>query len=223
MNQQLTLGIHLRDDATFQNYYSGQNEQVIHNLAIQNEPYVFLYGINGTGKSHLLQAACHHAGKEGLPVAYLPLAEEGLMPAMLDGLENMSLIALDDIQKVIGDESWELALFNLYNRVRETGVNMIVSSIEPLASLDIKLADLKSRLSWGPTYKLVSLNDEEKLHALQQRAKNRGLDLADDVVLYLLKRSPRDMTSLFALFEKLDNASMVEKRKLTIPFIKDYI
>jgi len=145
------------------------------------------------------------------------------MPAMLDGLENMSLIALDDIQKVIGDESWELALFNLYNRVRETCVNMIVSSIEPLASLDIKLADLKSRLSWGPTYKLVSLNDEEKLHALQQRAKNRGLDLADDVVLYLLKRSPRDMTSLFALFEKLDNASMVEKRKLTIPFIKDYI
>lgn len=223
MNQQLTLAIHLRDDATFQNYYSGQNEQVIHNLEMQNEPYVFLYGVNGTGKSHLLQAACHYAGKEGLPVAYLPLAEEGLMPAMLDGLENMSLIALDDIQEVIGDEAWELALFNLYNGVRETGSNMIVSSTEPLTSLNVKLADLKSRLSWGPIYKLMALSDNEKQHALQQRAKNRGLVLADDVVLYLLKRSPRDMGSLFALFEKLDNASMVEKRKLTIPFIKDYI
>lgn len=223
MSQQLTLGIHLRDDATFDNYFSAQNEQVIHNLKMQNEPYVFLFGENGTGKSHLLQAACHQVGKEGLPVVYLPLAEEGLMPAMLDGLENMSLIALDDIQEVMSDEVWELALFNLYNRVREKGVNMIVSSSEPLASLNIKLADLKSRLSWGPTFKLIGLSDKEKQLALQQRAKNRGLDLTDDVVAYLLKRSPRDMNSLFVLFEKLDKASMVEKRKLTIPFIKDYI
>ena len=223
MNQQLTLGISLRDDATFDNYFAGQNEQVIHNLLQQEEPYVFLFGDSGTGKSHLLQAACHQIGKKGLPVVYLPLAEEGLMPAMLDGLETVSLIALDDIQEVIGDESWERALFNLYNRVREKGVSMLVSSSEPLASLNIKLADLKSRLSWGPIFQLTSLSDTEKQRALQQRAKNRGLDLSDDVVAYLLKHSTRDMNSLFVLFEKLDKASMVEKRKLTIPFIKDYI
>jgi DnaA family protein len=223
MSQQLTLSIRLRDDATFDNYFSGQNEQVVHNLQKQEEPYVFLFGEPGTGKSHLLQAACHETGKKGLPVVYLPLAEEGLMPAMLEGLENMSLIALDDVQKVIGDEGWELALFNLYNRVREKGVNLLVSSVDPLASLNIKLADLKSRLSWGPIFQLSGLSDNEKQLALQQRAKNRGLDLADDVVTYLLKHSPRDMNSLFVLFEKLDKASMVEKRKLTIPFIKDYL
>ena len=223
MSEQLTLGINLRDDATFDNYFSAENEAVIYNLKIQNEPYVFLFGDNGTGKSHLLQAACHEVGKKGLPVVYLPLTEEGLMPAMLEGLENMSLIALDDIQEVIGNEEWEYALFNLYNRVREKNVNMIVSSSLPLASLKIKLADLKSRLSWGPAFKLTALSDKDKQKALQQRAKNRGLELADDVVAYLLKRSPRDMNSLFALFEKLDKASMVEKRKLTIPFIKDYL
>lgn len=223
MSQQLTLGIHLRDDATFDNYFVSQNEQVVYNLKQQNEPYVFLFGENGSGKSHLLQAACHEIGQKGLPVVYLPLSEDGLMPAMLDGLENMSLIALDDIQEVIGDDKWEYALFNLYNRVREKGASMLVSSSQPLASLNIKLADLRSRLSWGPTFKLSSLSDSEKTHALQQRAKNRGLELADEVVTYLLKRSPRDMSSLFSLFEKLDKASMVEKRKLTIPFIKDYL
>ncbi len=223
MSRQLTLAINLHDDATFDNYFSGENEQVVYNLQRQEEPYVFLFGTNGAGKSHLLQAACHQSSNKGLPVVYLPLAEESLMPAMLDGLEGMSLIALDDIQKVIGDEDWEHALFNLYNRVREKGVNMLVSSTEPLSSLNIKLADLKSRLSWGPTFKLTALTDKEKQYALQQRAKNRGLDLTDDVVAYLLKRSPRDMNSLFALFEKLDKASMVEKRKLTIPFIKGYL
>ena len=223
MSEQLTLGINLRDDATFDNYFSGQNDAVIHNLQMHNEPYVFLFGESGAGKSHLLQAACHEVGQKGLPVVYLPLTEEGLMPAMLDGLENMSLIALDDIQVVIGDKNWEYALFNLYNRVREKDVNMIISSSQSLAALNIKLADLKSRLSWGPAFKLKALSDKEKQKALQQRAKNRGLELADDVVTYLLKHSPRDMNSLFALFEKLDKASMVEKRKLTIPFIKSYI
>jgi len=223
MNQQLTLGISLRDDATFNNYFSGQNEQVVQHLQRQQEPYTFIFGESGTGKSHLLQAACHEAGKDGLPVVYLPLAEKGLMPAMLDGLENMSLIALDDVQSVIGDEAWEHALFNLYNRAREKGVNVLVSSSIPITSLLIKLADLKSRLSWGPTFKLLPLSDKEKQVALQQRAKNRGLELSDEVVNYLLKRSARDMGSLFALFEKLDKASMVEKRKLTIPFIKNYL
>mgnify|MGYP001031639469 CR=1 FL=1 len=223
MSQQLTLGIRLRDDATFDNYYADDNTQVVFNLQSQQEPYIFLFGEAGTGKTHLLQAACHASGKKGLPVVYLPLAEKDLVPAMLDGLENMSLIALDDIHHVVGDDVWELALFNLYNRVRERGGFMLVSSSVPLASLNIKLADLRSRFSWGPVFQLTALSDKGKQYALQQRAKNRGLELSDDAVKYLLKRSSRDMNSLFLLFEKLDKASMIEKRKLTIPFIKNYL
>lgn len=223
MSQQLTLGIRLRDDATFDNYYADDNEQVVYNLQNQQDPYIFLFGEAGTGKTHLLQAACHAGGKKGLPVVYLPLAEQDLVPAMLDGLENMALIALDDIHQVVGDDVWELALFNLYNRVRERGGFMLVSSSVPLASLNIKLADLRSRFSWGPVFQLTALSDKGKQYALQQRAKNRGLELSDDAVKYLLKRSSRDMNSLFLLFEKLDKASMIEKRKLTIPFIKNYL
>lgn len=223
MSQQLTLGIRLRDDATFDNYYADDNEQVVYNLQNQQDPYIFLFGEAGTGKTHLLQAACHAGGKKGLPVVYLPLAEQDLVPAMLDGLENMALIALDDIHQVVGDDVWELALFNLYNRVRERGGFMLVSSSIPLASLNIKLADLRSRFSWGPVFQLTALSDKGKQYALQQRAKNRGLELSDDAVKYLLKRSSRDMNSLFFLFEKLDKASMIEKRKLTIPFIKNYL
>ena len=223
MSQQLTLGIRLRDDATFDNYFVSENEQIVHNLKSCDEPYIFLFGENGSGKSHLLQAACHEVGQKGLPVVYLPLSEEGLRPAMFEGLENMSLVALDDIEKIMGEETWEYGLFNLFNRIRDKGGNLLISSSQPLASLNVNLADLKSRLSWGPTFRLQSLSDSEKKKALQQRAKNRGLIIADEVMAYLLKHSPRDMNSLFVLFEKLDKASMVEKRKLTIPFIKDYL
>lgn len=223
MNQQLTLGIRLHDDATFDNYYPGDNEQVVHNLLKQNDSFVYLFGDEGTGKSHLLQAACHQAGINGSPVVYLPLKQPGFSPVILDGLESMALIALDDIQCIAGNDDWEYALFNLYNRARENGAAILVASNQPLASLNIKLADLKSRLSWGPVFQLDSLPDKDKQKALQQRAKLRGLELEDEVVTYLLKRSPRDMNSLFQIFEKLDQASMTEKRKLTIPFIKSYL
>lgn len=223
MSQQLTLGIRLRDNATFENYYAGQNQQAVHSIQLQNEPYVFLFGNKGTGKSHLLQAACHQYGERGLPVVYLPLTEKGMVPGMLEGLENMALIALDDVQAIVSNDAWELALFNLYNRVREKGGMMIVSSDEPLTALSIKLNDLRSRLTWGPVFQLNTLSDSEKKQAIQERATRRGLSLGDDVVTYLLKRCSRDMNSLFELFDKLDNASMVEKRKLTIPFIKNYL
>jgi len=223
MQQQLTLGISLRDDATFDNYCSKKNELVVHALQEQEETFVLLFGKNGTGKSHLLQAACHDLGQQSKPVVYLPLAEDGIMAEMLDGLESMDLIALDDIQSVVGDEKWELALFNLYNRARDKGARIIVSSDVPLKALNIDLMDLKSRFSWGPTYQLELLSDEEKIKVLQHRAKLRGLELDDDVVIYILKRIPRDMNSLFTILEKLDQASMIEKRKLTIPFVKNYI
>ncbi len=223
MHEQLPLGIRLRDEATFDNFLVADNRALLHSLTSLSESYLYLYGASGTGKTHLLQAACHQAGHAGLPVVYLPLAEKGLAPAMLDGLENMALVALDDIQHVMGQADWEQSLFNLYNRIRDKANRLLVSSALPLAELPLQLADLQSRLSWGPVFRLQALQDDDKQRALQLRARNRGLELTDEVANYLLKHSPRDMHSLFELFEKLDHASMVEKRKLTIPFIRDYL
>lgn len=223
MAQQLTLGIKLRDEATFENFFPGKNSKVLFHLKEQQEPYTFMFGLEGTGKTHLLQAACHQAGESSLPVVYLPLAEAGMSPQMLEGLENMSLIALDDIQAVISIPEWEEAIFHLFNRVRDRNGSLLVASDTALNSLEIKLADLRSRLSWGPVFQLMALTDEEKIQAIEKRAKNRGLVLEDGVIAYLLKHHSRHMGNLFAMFEELDRASMVEKRKLTIPFIKNYL
>ena len=66
--------------------------------------------------------------------------------------------------------------------------------------------------------------DEQQLSAvLQLRAKGRGLEFPDEVVAFLLKRCARDMNSLFDLLEKLDRESLVAQRKLTIPFVRQFI
>ncbi len=226
-SKQLPLAMWLPDGIGFDNFLSGPNAQLVSLLANANQQpenhFIFLWGGNGVGKSHLLQAACHQMAGQGS--VYLPMRQAiEFAPEMLEGMEQLSLVAIDDLDAVAGHTGWELALFNLYNRMRDSGTaRLLVSAEQPLASLGIKLPDLQSRLAWGGVYQLQSLTDQEKLIALQQRANNRGFELPDEVGNYLLRHYQRNMGALFVLLEKLDHVSLAEQRRLTIPFVKTVI
>lgn len=226
--QQLPLGFRLRDDATFTSFLPDGNQQVVH--AVMNvargigDNYVYIWGANGSGRSHLLQASCHAAPEFQQTAVYLPLNE----PKYLDknlfiGLENINLICLDDVENIAGDVYWEEQLFHMYNRVRANNNRLIVTGNTPPLNLAINLPDLKSRLSWGTVYQLNTLSDVQKLNALQLRAQGRGLVLGVSVGRFLLDRCPRDMGQLFNMLEQLDQASLAAQRRLTIPFVKEVL
>lgn len=172
-------------------------------------------------KTHLLQAACHLAGAQGQTVAYVPLAQAGeFPPAMLEGLEQLALVCIDDIQSIAAQPAWETALFHLYNRLRDKGARCMIAGNAAPGNLALKLPDLASRLAWGLVLRLTALDDEGLLAALRLRARNRGLDMPEDVAQFLLRRHSRDMPALFALLERLDHASLAAQRRLTIPFVR---
>ncbi len=230
--QQLSLGVSLNDDATFENYYvapGSSNAQVVACLQAQlapgGEPLVFVWGDPGTGLTHLLQAACHSAQDLGLSIQYLPLRDLiGFAPEhLLDGLEALDLICLDGLDLVAGNPGWEQALFGFFNRMRDNGRRLLISAHQGPRELPIALPDLQSRLNWGVTYQLQELDDSEKQAALQLRAKARGLELSDEVAQFILHRAPRDLNELFCFLNRLDDASLAEQRKLTIPFVKQVL
>lgn len=229
VTEQIPLQLSWQEGFSFANYFSGENAETVYyvqQIASDNsgEQFVFVWGSANAGKSHLLQAACQRAADSGLSVAYLPLIDIGnLDPEMFSGLEQMSLVCIDDVQVLTGNDLCEEALFHLYNRMRDAGNKMIVTGNIAPNVLQIKLTDLQSRLSWGPVFHLQELNDENKIAALQLRAKTRGFELTEEVGLFLIRRSTRDMTSLFALLDKLDEASLAQHRKLTIPFVRDLV
>lgn len=223
---QLSLSIGLRDDATFANFFPGDNHYLLDALQAlmsgSGEPFQYVYGPQDSGKSHLLQALCHLADAQGLRSFYLPLGELALLsPDLLEGLEAMDLVCIDDLNLVAGRAKWETALFHCFNRLRDAGKMLVVSADAAPAKLGIKLPDLSSRLAWGITSALHKLSDEQKIDAFKLRAHERGLELTDDVARYILHRSPRTMRELFDMLTVLDHASLMAQRKLTIPFVRE--
>ncbi len=221
MQAQLPLGIELKPSVDFNSFIAGQNTEALTRLRGEQEPFVYLWGTPGCGKSHLLQAACGQASQTGRQCAYVPLAEiADFEPVLLEGLETLDLVCLDDLERLAGDQAWELALFNLFNLLREQNVQLLVSANAPPAQLPVKLRDLASRLTWGPCYQIFSLDDNGRLELLMRNAEQRGLELSPETASFLLQRIPRDIHSLTRQVEKLDQASLVAQRKLTIPFVR---
>ncbi|QSX31545.1 MULTISPECIES: DnaA inactivator Hda [Shewanella] len=227
---QLSLPVHLPDDETFNSYYpaAGNDEliQALHGIASgQDKQALYLWGPGKSGRTHLMHAACAYANEHERRSFYLPLGiHASISTALLEGLEQLDLICIDDVDAIAGHPLWEEAIFDLYNRVAEhKRCALLVSASASPAEAGFQLPDLLSRMQWGLTYQLQPMMDEEKLAALQRRAAMRGLQLPEDVGRFLLNRMARDLRTLFDVLDRLDKASMVHQRKLTIPFIKEML
>lgn len=225
---QLPLGIGLRDVASFDNFVAAGNREAVEALqqAVAGaQPAMFyLWGEPGGGKSHLLQAVCRAFTARHEAAAYVPLAQlPDLAPAALDGLESLAGVCIDDIDSISGRGAWEEAIFHLFNRMRDAGRMLVIAACGAPAQSPVRLADLRSRLGAMTVFRVHALDDDGKRRALQRRARQRGLDLPDDVAAFLLRHYRRDTASLFALLERLDETSMVAQRRLTIPFVKSII
>jgi DnaA family protein len=226
---QLSLEVKLDDQATFDNFYAPRGTpQHLATFVLQDDgqKYAYLVGAEGSGLSHLLQAACqktalgHNAG-----AVYMPLAEMQDYPPeqVLDNLESASLLCLDDLQSVVHKQQWQEPLFNLFNRCMDAGTKLVIAVHAMPDDLDLDLDDLLSRLKSGVLLQMLAYKDADQRRLLQHRANRRGLYLSDDVALFLLNRLPRNSHQLMDALEKLDAVSMQEQRRLTTPFVKSVL
>ncbi|MGM0769528.1 MAG: DnaA regulatory inactivator Hda [Pseudomonadota bacterium] len=223
---QMVLGVKLRDDARFDNFHGDRNADAAARLkaicgAAEGVPVVVVCGDADTGKSHLLQAACHYTEHRGMGAVCVSIEELlPFGPEALAGLEHQAVICLDDVDLVAGREEWEEAVFHLYNRVLDNGHLLIVSLSEVPASSAFALADLVSRLSHGLLLQLGIYRDDDRLRILMARAEQRGLVMGDEVAGFILRRAPRKLGELLAILDRLDENSLRAQRRLTIPFVK---
>ncbi len=223
---QLALNVTLPDGFSFDSFCPlPGNEDILTLLQTpfwQELPQVFMFGEAGSGKSHLLQACCYRLQEEFAAAHYLSLRDLSRFgTGVIEGLSgNAVLLALDDVDAVIGNRAWEEALFHLINRCREQQQALLMSARSNPHALECSLPDLASRLLWGPIYSLRGTDEGQALEVFKWRARNRGLDISEQVASYINRHFPRDMPSLIRALQKLDDISLSHGRKITVPLLK---
>jgi len=220
--KQLILDISPPAQPTLDNFVAGRNAELLQLLrdmlaARQQERFVYIWGEPGSGKSHLLAAYTRQAAQNGHDAAYVEAASAH---EMLAALSDSHVVALDDAERL--DAEPQIALFNLYNRLRDGGGMLLVSGNAAPSQLPLR-QDLVTRLGWGLVYQVHALSAADKVAALKTHARERGFELADAVILYLLRRWRRDLPALLAVLDALDRYSLETKRPITVPLLREIL
>lgn len=219
---QLPLALALADHASFDTFVGGSNAAAVEHLcslARGRADTVWLWGAEGGGKTHLLQATCREATAAGRRAMYVALPADS--PEILSDLERIDVLAVDDVHTVAGDLAWERALFVILNAFLSRSGALLLGSAAPASQCGFHLADLASRGAGAVTYRLAPLDDAERATALRIHAAARGLTLDAAAADFLLARVARDMAALTGWLARLDRASLSAQRRLTIPFIRE--
>ena len=206
---------------TFETFYLSSNKAVIDSIKDDKNKLIWIAGLQGTGKTHILQATVNYMDDGDNRLLYLPMEEsKDFTPDILDNLNQFDLVAIDDIENVIGDFSWEEQLLILYEELIHTKCRILISSSDTPQGLRFKLPDLASRFSLGLVDRLKPMNEEQIIKAISLHATVRGFNLPEEVAKYLISRVPRDVSVLVDIIKLLDYESLSKQRKLTVPFIK---
>jgi len=185
---------------------------------------LFIEGAEGSGKTHLLLAACQAAEAAGRRVRYLPLAAfAGALGDVVDSAVGTDVIALDGLEHVAASRADTEALFHLHNRQHDAGGTVLYASRLSPSAEAWALPDLRSRLGQCLRLPLDVLGDAGRREALRRRAARRGLELDDAVLDWLFRRVDRDLRSLSALLDQLDRAALAAQRRLTVPFVRQVL
>jgi len=123
----------------------------------------------------------------------------------------------DDVHLL--DNDAQIDLFNTYNQLKDAGETLITAGLHAPTQMGLR-DDLATRLAWGLVYQLHPLNDDEKAQALKQHALERGMKLPDDVVDYCLRYLRRDLPTLMAILDALDEWSLTAHKPITVPMLR---
>ena len=225
--RQLALALAPPPEPTFDSFFAARNAAPFELLrqaakrrantgqgAPGDERFIYLWGARGSGKSHLLRAFVAEAIAHGGAARYFRAGES------IDAGDGDMQAAVDDVDGL--DMVGQLALFDLYNRIR-TRCGMLVSAgSRPPSELPLR-EDLRTRLGAGIVMRLEPLTDEEKAAAISEHGRRRGLALQPGLIEFLLNHVTRDMGTQMAVVDTLDRVSLERKRALTVPLLRDVL
>ena len=221
--KQITLDIGLATGPTLKSFFPGPNQAALEHLQLwlgskanastRSPVPTYLWGNEGSGRTHLLKAVQESLREQGATVGWLDA--DVMEPPAFD--EQWGAVLMDNVHLYTAVQ--QHAAFNWFVNAQtyQRGV-LAAGSLAP-AHLQLR-DDLRTRLGWGHVFQLQVLSEPERRAVLRQAADARGHFLCDEVMDFMLTRFSRDLGSLMELLDLIDGYALQTKRAITSPLIK---
>jgi DnaA family protein len=226
--RQIALDIGLDHGPSLSNFLAGPNQAALAHLrlwlmpstnasAVPRSPVpTYLWGPEGSGKTHLLRAAQRALQEQGLAVGWLDAQTAGAP----EFSEHWSALLMDDVH--LYNASQQQWAFNWFVNAQTHQRAVLAAGRVAPAELLLR-DDLRTRLGWGHLFALEVLSEEGRRAVLREAAIARGLVLGEEVMDFMLTRFSRDLGSLMHLLDLLDGYCLQTQRGITIPLIKSML
>ena len=221
--QQIALDIGLDTGPSLASFFAGPNEAALRHLevwvgtkatsATRSPVPIYLWGCEGSGKSHLLKAVRAALQEQGASVGWLDASS--MAPPEFD--ERWAAVLMDEVHLYTAVQ--QHAAFNWFVNAQTHQISVLGAGALPPADLKLR-DDLRSRLGWGHIFQLQVLSEPERRTVLRQAADARGVFLGEEVMDFMLSRFSRDLGHLMELLDLIDGYALQTKRGITIPLIK---
>ena len=218
--QQLLLDIRPEQIPGLDNFVVGDNAELLAHLGSLTDSntfdQIYLWGPPGSGRSHLLRGVLAQAQAKQRPVAWVDAA---VLDDALSAVPG-SLIIVDDVEAL--SAAAQITLFRTFNAARLAGLALLLAGAEPPLRLALR-ENLRTRIGATLVYEVKPLSERDKAAALSQHARERGMNVDQALIDYLLRHGRRDLPSLLAVLDLLDLASLQQKRPLTLPLLREVL
>lgn len=201
----------------FDKFLGTENAELVYVLQHKHDPFIYVWGEEGAGKSHLLRAWVAQALDAGKKAVYIDAAATPLTEAAFEA----EYLAIDQIEK-LGNEEQAL-LFAVFNRFRNSGKGFLLLSSEHAPQQLVIREDLRTRMAYCLVYEVKPLTDQEKIDALVSIAAARQVTIDPEIFEYLLNHWRRDMDSLMQMLDTLDNYAVTMGKRITLPLLRQLL
>ncbi len=186
--------------------------------------FYLIWGAQGRGKSYVMQGLHKKYIQDDKKTFHFSFEDKRINSTeILMNLSSLEAIFIEDFESMEDSEDWERGMFNLINECYMNGTKIYLSSNKVTKNMQIRLADLASRLSSFTAIEIPEITEEEKIQALIQSSTRKGLVLDEKTLKYIVNYTSRSLSDLLKLLNELDSFSLQKKKKISPALVREMI
>jgi len=230
---------------TFDTFVVGDSNQLARaaSLAVGERPSkaynpLYLYGGVGLGKTHLMHAVGNMIRSNNKSVRLAYMSSEKFMNELVNAIRfdrtsqfrqkyrNIDVLLMDDIQFIAGKERTQEEFFHTFNALYDAQKQIIITS--DCAPKDIPTLEerLQSRFEWGLIADIQPPDLETKLAIIKKKAGVNGMQLRDEVALFIANGVRSNVRELEGALNRLNaRASLdgLDFSDIDLSYVKDVL